>query len=54
MAIERILKELIKEKSFVRLLRDLEKEESIYKRRQRNVEESKIAGESVKLNQFYN
>ncbi|MDX1371255.1 MAG: hypothetical protein R3321_02230 [Nitrososphaeraceae archaeon] len=52
--IERILKEMIDEKYLIKLLRDLEKEESISKAGQIKVEPSRIVWKKPNLNQFYN
>jgi len=52
--IERILKEMIEEKYLIKLLRDLEKEESISKEIQIKVEQSRIVWKRPNLNQFYN
>lgn len=52
--IERILKEMIEEKYLIKLLRDLEKEESISNEMQIKVEQNRIVWKKPNLNQFYN
>jgi len=52
--IERILKEIIDEKNLIKLLRDLEKEESISKEKQIKVDKSRQVWKTPNLNEFYN
>ncbi|MDR4511275.1 MAG: hypothetical protein MRJ93_06160 [Nitrososphaeraceae archaeon] len=52
--IERILKEIIDEKNLIKLLRDLEKEESISKEKPIKVDKSRQVWKTPNLNEFYN
>jgi hypothetical protein len=53
-ALERVLKAMLEEKSLIKLLRDLEKDELFYKENQINVKDCRMVFEKININHFYN